>query len=390
VPRKKISKNTKMKIRLITLVITRNCNLNCSYCYEKKTHRTGKTMDPVLAQEVITRYMEADDEFEGVEIDLFGGEPMLAFPLIRYILEWFHSRTWAKPYKFLIGTNGTILTDEMKNWLYKHRNWVNVGLSIDGNKIAHDISRDNSYDLVSPNIPFFMENWPNQPAKMTIIADTIPYVADSIIELEEMGMNFTANLAFEDFWGDNEKKKRLLDIYEEQLDRLINYYVMRPHLSPVSPLLDAVPEYIGLPVSSEQKEKDCRRFCGAGHEMEAVDVDGKLYPCHRFFPWVTGYPVLKQPVNQQKGWKPEECARCKLIDSCPTCVGFNWEINGDTSIRTTYHCEAYKLEVLASSKLAAIRMGQQSISKLKNLPLKEAYKFKKRLEAVWELIENGI
>jgi radical SAM protein with 4Fe4S-binding SPASM domain len=40
-------------------------------------------------------------------------------------------------------------------------------------------------------------------------------------------------------------------------------------------------------------------FCGAGHEMVTVDVDGEVYPCHRFLPWVTGKPAPKGQTNFQ-------------------------------------------------------------------------------------------
>lgn len=396
-PRIKIKGDSRMKIRIITLVLTKNCNLSCVYCYEKHDHRDGKIMEFSTAQENIARYLEADDEFEGVEVDFFGGEPMLAFPLIRNIVEWVLSREWPKAYRFMIGTNGTVLNDEIKKWLIEHRGYVSVSLSIDGNKTAHNLTRDNSYDLIAPNIPFFMENWPNQPAKMTIIADTIPYLADSIIELEEMGMNFTANMAFEDFWGTPGEKDRLLGMHKEQLSRLVDYYAERPYLFPVSPLLDSVPEYLGLPhdrldaiIQKEKKEKDCTRYCGAGHEMVTVDVDGQNYPCHRFLPWVSGFSPPGEPTNRQTDWKPDECSNCKLIHSCPTCAGFNWETHKDTGTRTTFHCDAYKLEVLASARLEAIRIGQRSTSELEQLPLEEKHKIRKRLNAVLNLIEEGV
>ena len=211
------------------------------------------------------------------------------------------------------------------------------------------------------------------------------------MELEEIGMNFTANIAFEDFWGDSKNKKKLLNIYKEQLALLVDYYAERPFLFPVTPMLTAVPGYLGIPEydKSIQEENDCIRFCGAGHEMVTVDVDGSIYPCHRFLPWVTEWPAPETPTNRQKVWEPEECAKCKLINSCPTCAGFNWEINRNTGHRTTYHCEAYKLEILASCRLEAKRLTQR-FSELDNLSLEEKKQIKRRVEALWNLIEDGI
>jgi radical SAM protein with 4Fe4S-binding SPASM domain len=389
---REIPRGEKLKeVRSLVLTLTSSCNLRCSYCYEKHDQRDKKIMELSTAKEAITRYLDADDIFDRVSIEFFGGEPMMAFPLIRDIVQWTNSRKWKKNYMFFIGTNGTILTEEIKEWLLKNRSIIQVAISIDGCKKAHDITRDNSYDVVRRNLDFFKEQWPHQASKMTISAETIPYVAESILELEEIGLFFTANIGFEDMWGDENKKKSLLCIYEDQLSQLVDYYAERPHLYPVSPLMTAVPEFLGLSDAgeSQKKEKSIKRFCGAGHEMILFDVDGQIYPCHRFLPWVTGQPAPDFAVNCQMAWKPDECSECKLILSCPTCAGFNWESNNDTGIRTTFHCEAHKLEVLASSKLEAIRLAQK-INKLTTLSLLEKKRLKKRLEAVWDLIDNGI
>lgn len=175
-----------------------------------------------VAQKAIAPYLETDDEFKKVTIDFFGGEPFLAYPLIKDVVEWVKAKSWNKDYKFLIGTNGTILTDEMKPWLLENKKLVNIALSFDGTKKAHDLTRDNSYDVVRRNLPFFTKHWPHQAAKMTVSSETIPYVAESVIELEEMGLFFTANVGFEDMWGSDVEKSAYWEyIKRNWLDLLI-------------------------------------------------------------------------------------------------------------------------------------------------------------------------
>ena len=373
----------------LCLIVLNRCNLKCLYCYEKHDLRSKKRMELSVAKDAITEFMEKDDGYDGVEIEFFGGEPFLEFSFIKEVVEWFHTIKWKKLHQFLIGTNGTILNDEIKDWLIKYKKCLGVAFSFDGTKKAHDLCRDNSYDIVFKNIQFFRENWPNQPAKMTICADTIPYVAESVIELEEMGLLFTANLGFENFWDSDENKDRLLKVYEEQLSILVDYYAKNPKLYPVSPLLNAVPDYLGLPNSLESIKKDAKRFCGAGHGMTAIDIDGTRYPCHRFVPWVTGRPAPGEPANCQEAWTPDKCFNCKLILSCPTCAGYNWEVNSDTGMRTIFHCEFYKIEVLASCKLHAIRLSER-LSEFNRLSLKEKKQIKVRYEALMDMINNGI
>ena len=384
-PKTELPSPTAEKRRSVILTVTEDCNLRCRYCYEPTKSR-DRYMSLETALEAVTYYMEAEDEFEEIQIDFFGGEPMLAFDLIRDVVDWFHARTWLKRHLFSMGTNGTILTEEMQGWLAKSKQCVKIGLSLDGNKAAHDINRSNSYDQVMQNLPFFLEHWSDQPVKMTISAETIPHVADSIIEMEEMGLLFTANVVFEDVWGTPEQKSALLETYAQQLDRLVEYYAAHPHLFPAT-VVDRKLEAIYY---SDDPREDCVRFCGAGHEMVMIDVDGNRYPCHRFSPWVTGRPAPTEPINRQATWKPEKCDGCQLIKICPTCAGFNWQENGDSGVRTTYHCEAFKLEVLASAKLQALRLMQQQPEDLAQLPLEEAYRVKHRLDAILSFVSSGI
>jgi uncharacterized protein len=158
-------------------------------------------MDLEVAKSVINHYMELDDGFEHLQIEFFGGEPMLAFNRIKEIVEWVNSRKWRKTHLFDICTNATILTHEMKKWLLDNRDRVIVGFSLDGNRTSHNLTRDSSYNKVNENMPFYLENWPKQFVKMTISAENMRYVAESIIELEEKGIPFTANIVFENIWG---------------------------------------------------------------------------------------------------------------------------------------------------------------------------------------------
>ena len=375
----------------LSMIVTDSCNLDCSYCYEKKSERKKGVMNISVAKEVITYYTDRDDGFDKVSIEFFGGEPLLAFSLIKEIVEWFFSRSWKKKVFFALVTNGTILTEEMKEWFLKHKKHMTVSFTIDGCKKAHDINRCNSYDKVKSNLPFFLENWPTQPSKMSINEKTIPYIAESVIHLEELGINFHGGPILENIWGDTEQKKELLKTYEDQLAILVDYYIERPHLFPPQPLFPLLPEYLGGNDSEIEKlKKESVRFCGSGVEMATIDVDGKRYPCHRFLPLCTGKPAPQNDVNTHTSWKPDKCAQCKLVISCPTCVGFNYQVNGDPQIRTTFHCEAYKLGIKASCKVEALRLKKMKKSEWEKLSKKEKDHQKIRLDAIIHVIEKGL
>ena len=75
------------KQKVIMLLITYKCNLRCSYCYEPKV--SNFKMNAAKAKGIIREQIEAlDDEYEVVEIQFMGGEPLLEFPLIKECAEW--------------------------------------------------------------------------------------------------------------------------------------------------------------------------------------------------------------------------------------------------------------------------------------------------------------
>ncbi len=380
-----------LKRLTLTLFVTRKCNLRCSYCYEQASGRDDSQMDFSTARDVITHYMERDDGHENVSIEFFGGEPLLVFPLVKEIVEWFYSRSWKKRAYFGLQTNATLLTPEIKDWLAKYAKKVIVGFSIDGCKEAHDLNRNNSYDLIFASLPFLKKHWPYQPAKFTINDKTIPYLAQSVMHLENLNLNFNGGLVLEDIWGDDERKKELLEIYEDQLAILVDFYALRPGLYPPAPLFAELPEYLGRsnPGIEQLKNESCR-FCGAGYEMVTIDVDGTPFPCHRFLPICTGRPLPDGPVNRQAHWEPEKCARCKLSPSCPTCIGFNYQVNGAAAKRTTHHCEAFKLGIMASCKLEALRLTQMKDAEVDALSADEKNNRCRRLDAIIQIVENGL
>lgn len=369
--------------KIVSLTVTEDCNLRCRYCYEPNKDR-NRYMTPDVARQAIEESMRGGELTDEVEFDFFGGEPMLAFDLIQDTVDWFHTREWPKRHLFFVCTNGTILTPPMQSWLVKNKRCVQVSVSLDGNKIAHDLNRCNSYDRVMQNMPFFSRHWPNQWIKMTISAETIPYVADSVISLEGLGLPFSANIVFEDIWGSAEQKAHLLETYAEQLDVLVAFYASRRDLFPAR-MLDVRIESISERDQAPSTSADSVRFCGAGHEMVCVNVDGSRSPCHRFAPWVTGRKLADTQANHQFTWKPDKCSACVFNHACPTCAGYNWQVYGESGTRTTYHCEAFQLEAQASAKLQALRLLQQSPKELAYLPPKEAYQMKLKLDGILKL-----
>lgn len=86
--------------------------------------------------------------FDGVSIQFMGGEPLLAFPLIKDVSEWLWTKNIKNPYSLFAATNGTLLNEDMKGWFTANKHRISLGLSFDGDVSAHNTNRSNSASLV--------------------------------------------------------------------------------------------------------------------------------------------------------------------------------------------------------------------------------------------------
>jgi hypothetical protein len=76
-----------------------------------------------------------------LEVDFFGGEPLMNFDVVKRLVEYGRSREKEanKNFRFTLTTNGVLLNDEIIDFCNKEIS--NVVLSLDGRKEIHDLMR---------------------------------------------------------------------------------------------------------------------------------------------------------------------------------------------------------------------------------------------------------
>lgn len=128
------------KINFLYIVPTVSCNLHCTYCHiqhgkegRKKYVMTEKTLKNGL--EIFKKY----SGFEGNESEImfYGGEPFLEIEFIIKALKII--RSYSQTVKITFFTNGTLITEEIANYLREYNVYVIV--SIDGSRNVHDVAR---------------------------------------------------------------------------------------------------------------------------------------------------------------------------------------------------------------------------------------------------------
>lgn len=327
------------KRRICMLMVTQDCNLNCTYCYE--AHKSTRTMSFDLAKTIILKevgLVQLDTRFEELQIEFMGGEPLMNFDLIRQIVEWLETGPIPVPFICFAATNGILLDEERKDWFRKHRDAIWLGASYDGNTEMQRRNRGNRAKSV--DFDFFYEVWPRQGFKLTISKESLPHLAEGVVESQRKGYRMVGSLAQGIDWNDADA-----ELYLAQLRMLAGSYLEDPNLVPIN-LLSR--QLIGFANPSEHQ----RRFCGSGVYMITYDVDGRTYGCHMFSPIVLGQDNALE--TSKVDWSCDtiaddpRCKDCCLKDYCPTCMGFNYRYRGDLSKRDYRWCKMVLAEAIAS------------------------------------------
>ena len=320
------------KIRTLMLMVTNSCNLNCVYCYE--SHKTSHKMDFDTAKRAI---LDAFDEtgFDGVSIQFMGGEPLLAFPLIKDVSEWLWNRNIEFPYSLFAATNGTLLNEEMKIWFTANKHRISLGLSFDGDVNTQNTNRSNSASLV--DLDYFRDTWPESSVKMTISTDSLKYLCENVVFLEEKGFTkIKTDLAYMHGWT-----KQHLVLWNEQLSLLKKYYLdsgRDMHCSLFNTPIDAI-------LSEERHAKRC----SCGEEMSCVDWDGTIYPCQMFAPISMDSAMYNKVKDidfaDAENFQVQECRDCVLQSCCPGCAGCNLKFNGAINSINPFYCKAFMIQI---------------------------------------------
>jgi len=162
----------KNRASLLVLDITERCNLCCSYCcfsgnFEGHRTHSQKSMSWEIAERAMSHFLENDQVGDGTyPITFYGGEPLLEFELVKKCVSYAETKAseLGKTVRFSITTNGTLLTDDVVDYLVRHGFLTLV--SLDGPKSVHDRYRvfpegQGSFDVVENNLRRFAGRYPD-------------------------------------------------------------------------------------------------------------------------------------------------------------------------------------------------------------------------------------
>ena len=328
--------------KTIMLLLTYDCNLRCSYCYEPKL--ASKVMSASDAKSYISKIVSGlSEEYDRFEVHFMGGEPMMEFNTIVEISEWLWTIDWKRHLEgIFVVTNGTLLSKEMKTWLRNNHHRICLGLSFDGTRLMQNKNRSKSYDLV--DIQFFATTWPEQPVKMTISPYTLRYLTDGIKFLHSEGFgHILVDLAMGVKLGWSSTHLSLL---QQQLISLSEFYRSNPGLLECS--------LLQLDIFNVTHRYGHDKNCGCGESLVCVDTDGIEYACHLFSPIVCGEDKSKDSLDidfsNHELFCDKVCGECSLRLICPRCHGMSYSQFGDLTRQDSFVCQSFRIIYLQNCR----------------------------------------
>ena len=117
----------------LVMAPTHACNLSCSYCMLQRVEQDAKVMEWGIAEAALELLCGGRGNRS---IGFFGGEPMLAFDLIKRIVR---ASKRANAVSYGMTTNATLITEEAAQWMAG--NSFSFVVSVDGGEETHNANR---------------------------------------------------------------------------------------------------------------------------------------------------------------------------------------------------------------------------------------------------------
>lgn len=273
-------------IKAMCLHIAHDCNLRCKYCFASTgDFGTGRKLMPLeVGKAAIDFLLEKSVGRENLEVDFFGGEPLMNFDVVKEIVSYARSKEkeYGKNFRFTITTNGMLLTDDKIDYI--NQEMSNVVLSIDGRKEVNDRMRvrvdgSGSYDRIMDGYKKLVEKRGDKEyyVRGTYTKYNLDF-AEDVIHLYEAGFD---QVSVEPVMEDESVEYA---ITEKDLDRIYREY---------DKLVDRIGDikkkgefinFFHFMIDLDQGPCVIKRLrgCGSGNEYVAITPDGDIYPCHQF------------------------------------------------------------------------------------------------------------
>ena len=290
-----------------------------------------------------------------LEVDFFGGEPLMNFDVVKQIVAYARSieKEKNKNFRFTLTTNGMLINDDVIE--FANRECHNVVLSLDGRKEIHDslrktVTGKGSYDVIVPKFQKFVKARGNKGYYIrgtfthnnTDFTNDIFHMAD--LGFTELSMEPVVCKPSDPYALTNED----LPVLFEQYEILAKEMIKRKKEGRPFTFYHYMIDLQGGPCIYKRIAG-----CGSGTEYLAVTPWGELFPCHQFVgdnTYSMG-DVWKGVTNTEmrdkfkccNAYAREKCKNCWAKLYCSGgCSANAYHASGSIDGTYDYGCELFK------------------------------------------------
>lgn len=340
------------KLSKITLQVTQQCNLRCSYCIyseegnSKQRQHSTANMSFETAKKVIDFYLENARDSKRLNIGFYGGEPLLEFELIKKCIDYSLDKAEGKNLSFSITTNCTLLDLNKIEYLSK----INIAIlvSLDGPEEIHNKQRrfsngKGSHSTIIRNLNMIKERYPEFYSRIRFNAvlnpeddfNCISHFFDKCSSV--CGANITTTVIDDKYSEDKVKFtedyriKREYELFKVLLNRygyIDSQYLSKIGINDYNELNKTASEL--RPTSKLPKNTSHSGPCIPGQLRLFVDVHGVFYPCERVSEMSSVMSIgdIENGFNLSKASKllniatltEDKCKKCWAIRHCKLCA----------------------------------------------------------------------
>lgn len=356
-------------VKALCLNVAHDCNLRCKYCFASTgDFGTGRKIMPFeTAKKAIDFVIQRSGKRRNIEVDFFGGEPLLAWDTVVKTVEYARSieQEHNKNFRFTITTNGMLLDQEKIDYI--NREMKNCVLSLDGRKEVNDDQRPTaghtgSYDRIVPRYQKLVASRGDQEYYLrgTYTKRHPDFATDVMHIARDLGFR---NVSVEPATGKPGDPYAItvneLDAAKAEYDKLAQELLDKPEINFFHFFVDL-------------KQGPCvikrMRGCGAGSEYVAITPEGDIYPCHQF----VGNEAFKMGSVHDGSFDTEiadtfaglniytkpACRKCWARFYCSGgCAAGGYNENGDLKEPSFVACELERKRLECAIAMKAIRSG---------------------------------
>jgi uncharacterized protein len=341
------------------LHVTNACNLNCPYCYVRKSNQK---MSLETGQRVIDSIFRSalKNRFQGIKLKYAGGEAALHFGLVRQLHSYAQQLAHRHNLELqaVVLSNGTIWTPEMAGWMAY--NGVKLMISLDGVGEAHDQLRPTrgskgSFAAIERTVDaVLLPNGIRPDISITITGRNAHATADAVAWAITRDLPFSLN-----FYRETGHSKSFEDFQLEENHIIAGmrqaYQVVEKHL-PTRPFINGQLDRVQMAAH--------QHTCGVGQNYLVFSHTGAVAQCQMHLEQSQPFSDSDDPMNIIRNGdiplisveEKEGCRTCPWRFRCSGgCPLETYRATGRFDVKSP-HCNIYSTLLPQALRLEGLRL----------------------------------